>query len=75
MYKLRNEHTHILDVRDEEVRKRYKIAKENAASSTKTTRELYSELMAAAPEAGIVAAPNANAFGKTIREVRSGMTY
>lgn len=59
-------------MRDEEVRKRLEIAKSAAGSSNKPTRELYAEFLTAAPEAVITNAPNANAFGKTMRKQREG---
>lgn len=66
------EHTHIIDVRDAEVRKRLTAAKSAAASSNNPTRELYADFVMAAPEAVITNGPNANAFGKMIRKQREG---
>lgn len=63
-------HTHVIDPRDKEIKIRLKAAKESAATTNKTTRELYSDGLAGIAEEVVGQMPSASAFSKTVRRQR-----
>lgn len=65
-------HTHIIDSRDKAAKERVKETLEKAKTTDKTTRELYAEALAGAPEEVVVRMPKADTIGKGIRNVRNG---
>lgn len=68
----KHEHTHIIDIRDVEVKKRVKAAKEKAVISSKSARELYAEAVAGVSAEVIGQMPSQEAFAKQIRSQRKG---
>lgn len=65
-------HQHVIDVRDKLVKERLTKAKEAAKTTTKPTRELYSDALAGAPEEIIPHMPKPGAFNKMVQTVRKG---
>lgn len=66
------EHQHINDVRDKLVKERVVEAKKAAKSTNKNPRLLFAESLSGAPTEILGQMPNANAFGKAMRNERKG---
>lgn len=67
------EHTHINDVRDKMAKERVDEATKTAMETNTTTRELLAQSLSGAPTELLSQMPNANTFGKAIRNARQGI--
>lgn len=65
-------HTHIVDVRDIEVKKRVEKAKTEASTSNKPSRKLYSEALEGANDELLARMPKQETFAKLMRAQRKG---
>lgn len=65
-------YTHIIDVRDKEVKKLIDAAKKAANETDQTTRDIYASVLAGKPEEVIARMPTASTVGKNIRNQRKG---
>lgn len=69
------EHSHILDIREVEAKARVNTAKQNAALSNKSIRELYSDAVAGATAEVLGQMPSQATFSKSMSDQRKGFLW